>query len=43
LIAIHASRKAVAPVAQAFATLTTGMPVWPISCRMRCPTIAPAW
>ena len=33
--AIHASRKAVEPVAQAFATFTTGMPVWPISCRTR--------
>ena len=41
--AIHASRNAVEPVAQALATFTTGMPVCPISCRMRCPTIAFAW
>src|SRR5437763_1070351 len=41
--ASHASRKAVEPVAQALATLTTGMPVWPTCCRMRCPTIAFAW
>jgi hypothetical protein len=30
LIATHASRTAVAPEAQAFETLTQGMPVWPI-------------
>ena len=31
------------PVAQALATLMTGMPVWPISFRMRWPTMALAW
>jgi hypothetical protein len=39
----HASRNAVAPVAQAFAQFTTGMPVWPICRRMRWPIIALAW
>ena len=42
LMVIHASRNAVAPVAQALATLTTGMPVWPISASMRWPTMPPA-
>ena len=35
LTAMHATRRAVAPVAQALATLNTGMPVWP-SCFCTC-------
>ena len=31
----YASRNAVEPVAQAFDTLMTGIPVWPICCRTR--------
>ncbi len=37
---MYASRNAVEPVAHAFATLITGIPVWPICCRILCPTIA---
>ena len=40
---MYASRNAVEPVAHALATLMTGMPVWPIICRMRWPTIAFDW
>ena len=39
LMAIQPSRNAVAPVAQALVQLTTGMPVWPISCNVRCPVM----
>ena len=39
----HASRNAEEPVAQALATFNTGMPVCPISWRMRWPTMALAW
>ena len=37
---MYASRNAVEPVAQAFETLITGMPVWPICCKMRWPFMA---
>src|SRR5262249_2862447 len=36
-------RTAAERVAQALATFITGMPVWPICCRIRCPTMALAW
>ena len=42
LMAMDTDRTAVAPVAQALATLNTGMPVWPICFWMRWPTMAPA-
>jgi hypothetical protein len=42
LIDIHAPRSAVAPVAHALALFVTGIPVWPISWRMRWPTIPDA-
>src|SRR5437879_5390655 len=42
LIAMIATRSAVAPVAQALATLNTGMPVWPICFWSGCPMPAAA-
>ena len=42
LMAVQPSRNAVAPVAQAFELLVTGMPVIPISWSTRWPTMAAA-